>query len=651
MRRTYWSLPLFLCLGLSIWLGSKPLDQVSYRFPFDQHFALSGTFGELRTNHFHAGLDIKTGGQIGIPVHAIADGYLYRARVGPYGYGRAVYLRHRDGRFSVYAHLHRFNDTIESIIYEAQRADEVFPLNVYLDTQRLVINQGDIIGYSGTSGSSFGPHLHFEIREPDERIIDPLPYFTELIPDKRPPFVNEISFDPIDEDSRVKGTFEKLILPTRGRPGAYVVSGIIPIKGRVGLEYKGYDRLDASSNYCGINFAKLYLDDQLIYNYNLEQFSFEETRSINLHIDYGRFLEKKQRSQRAFIEYGNPFNAYTYANGRGFLELFDNQTHAYRLELADAHGNITTVSGQVRRDTTEASFPRIYPTTQAKSMTYEVKRDVLIIRLQNPDSADARGIFYETELRDRHRLPPSYGQRGELIYLLKLDRFQYPQVVYDSIRQQVIALPFQEKVFPDRNQVVSVPGFRAFFPYDGLFHPLHLMMSVDSSSTTTNGPIVRVGDRHIPVKNTYIVSFDLPDSAYEDLVVAHWNGKDWRYVGNRRGPEQTMYAYTNVLGDFTLLVDSVPPSLSPINFRHNGSISRSQSRLSMRVKDDFSGIEAESIHATLDSSWVLFEYRFQNRMIWHDLRQPLERGEHTLDIKAQDNAGNRMRKKIIFRVY
>ncbi|MEL6844317.1 MAG: M23 family metallopeptidase, partial [Bacteroidota bacterium] len=296
-----------LGLCLCLLLGFRH-QQNLYQFPLKGYRALSGTFGELRTNHFHSGIDVKVGGKSGAPLLAIQDGYVYRIKVSPYGFGSAVYLRHQDGRFSVYAHLSGFSDKIEDYTYLRQYASKKFSQELYLAQDEIPVRKGEIIGFAGNSGSSFGPHLHFEIRDPDERIINPLPYYKHLIADNKKPLVKEIAFEPIDLNSRVRGEFKKYTLTPSGSNGNYRVDPVIKIKGRVGLEYRAYDILDAAGNHCGINYARLYLDDQLVYAFSLDRFAFDEKRYINLHIDYAHYRNKRSRLQRAYVERGNNFN-------------------------------------------------------------------------------------------------------------------------------------------------------------------------------------------------------------------------------------------------------------------------------------------------------------------------------------------------------
>ncbi|MEM7037282.1 MAG: M23 family metallopeptidase, partial [Bacteroidota bacterium] len=200
--------------------NSSDPDSQLYRFPMKgSDFLLSGTFGELRSNHFHSGIDVKTGGEIGRHLFAVRDGYIYRIKVSPYGFGKAIYLRHPDGQFSVYGHMSGFNEEIEEFVYQKQYASKKYEQEIYLPENQMPVRKGDFIGYSGNSGSSLGPHLHFEIRDPDERITNPLKHYMSMIRDKRKPIIQTIGFESLEAGSRVNGEFDKVEIRPEGSPG------------------------------------------------------------------------------------------------------------------------------------------------------------------------------------------------------------------------------------------------------------------------------------------------------------------------------------------------------------------------------------------------------------------------------------------------
>ena len=154
----------FLCLFLKSF-SQEDIPQDYFESPLEIPLILSGTFGELRSNHFHSGMDIKTHQQTGLNVLASASGYVSRIKVSHFGYGKALYVQHPNGYTSVYAHLKEFAPEIEAYIKERQYAKESYEIEVFPEADELPVKQGEVIAYSGNSGGSGGPHLHFEIRD------------------------------------------------------------------------------------------------------------------------------------------------------------------------------------------------------------------------------------------------------------------------------------------------------------------------------------------------------------------------------------------------------------------------------------------------------------------------------------------------------
>jgi hypothetical protein len=631
-------LPILLCTSLLL-LGSHP-PASSYRFPFDELFALSGTFGELRSNHFHSGLDIKTYGEVGIPVRAIADGYVYRLRSGPTGYGTAVYLRHHDGQFSVYAHLQRMAPALEAHQQARQQAERQAAIDSYLAPSQLPVQQGDIIGYSGNSGSSQGPHLHFEIRDARERILNPLAHYRAQIPDHRPPIVQEIALQPIDYRSRIEGVHEMRRYPLRGSNGRYELGQTIPVRGPVGLAYRAYDLLDAASNHCGINYAELSLDGQLIHRFALDTFAFDETRYLNLHIDYGHKLETNQRLERAYQVDGNRLSAYGSPLRQGVIELTDDSLHHFALRLRDSHGNETEVKGTLQRDTAYVAFVGELRPLPAPQLTYQLDPELLKLTVTGPPAHWlTEGLQYDNDLGQTRRWPAAYLRDNQAVFLLPLDRYDYPRRIRDDSGWVAVEIPLVEEIRPDRNNLAELRDVQAFFPFDAVFRPLHLTLSQAPRQPGMYSEVYHIGQPEEPIYRDYVVSIT-PSVLRQGLVVAYWDGREWDFAGSQRGPDGSIRAQVNDFGAFCLMADTIPPELRPINFGA-GSYIGAKGQLSMRVRDEFSGIDYQRIDAFIGSEWICFEYDNKQARILADMsRYDISAGEDTLRVRVVDGAGN-----------
>ena len=650
MRQWQMKLPLLLCC-LLLTLGFLVPENV-YRFPLDEHTTLAGTFGELRSNHFHSGIDIKTGGRTGAPIYAIQDGYVSRIKVSPYGFGLGVYLRHPDGRYSVYAHMDRFNQTIEARVWAAQLQSQTYDQELYLPAGEIPVRRGELLGYSGNSGSSLGPHLHFELRDPEERIMNPLIHYRDKVVDRIPPTVQEIGFEPIDPDSRVRGEFRKLILPPAGSNGNYEISTLIKVQGRIGIEYRGYDLLDGAPNHCGINHVRLFLDGTQIYAFDLEVFSFDESRYINQHIDYGYFQQHNKRFEKAYQDFGNEFSAIGATRDRGMIVLQDDAVHHFRLELADGYGNTSTLSGRLQRDDARdplatrpapAAFPKI---------SHEIRRNVLVITAQNPPQHYREGLSYTTRYGDVRLLPPAYTQGSNMVFLLPLERHRYPARFQDESSRLDLRLNLQEEISPYKNNLVELDELQLYFPYESLYAPLHIEVSQEPGTADMYSDVFTVGNDRVPVFKPYLVSF-VPNRPLnrEQLVVAKKGKGKWEYAGNSLGEDGNVYAAMREFGTFCLMADTEPPFAAPVNFSAGKGIPLSQKTLKIRIDDTFSGIDSDRIFCTIDGKWAMFAYDFKTKHITHEFSRPLTKGEHVLELTLYDKARNLRRERYTLNFY
>lgn len=315
------------------------------RNPFDFPILLSGNFGELRSNHFHSGIDFKTQGVEGKPVHAVQDGYVSRISVGPWGYGNALYLTHPDGTTTVYGHLQKYADKIALYMKEQQYKQESFRVDLALTPEELPVKKGEIVALSGNTGSSGGPHLHFEVRDTEtEEIIDPIDYYKEHITDTKPPKIQGILIYPMEGRGVVNGSSKKLELkPVTAKNGKQTLSGKIEAWGEIGFAVKGYDYMDNTSNIYGVKEITLTADSQVIYHSNLDRYAFNETRYLNSFTDYEMWQKNRSFYMKSFVEPGNRLH-FIESTNRGILNIDEPGTYHLTYKLADAFGNATNLS-------------------------------------------------------------------------------------------------------------------------------------------------------------------------------------------------------------------------------------------------------------------------------------------------------------------
>lgn len=334
---------LFLFLPFIALSQEFPKDY--FNKPLDIMLQLSGNFGELRSNHFHSGLDFKTQKKEGFNVFASAEGYISRIKISPYGYGKAIYINHPNGFTTVYGHLQSGSGDIEKFIKKEQYKSRSFELDIYLQPTDLPVKQDQIIGISGNTGGSDGPHLHFEIRDTkSEKIINPLFFgFDSDLPDTKPPFLSNLYVYPIGNYSVVNQSQVPIPLSLNLQDdGTYLAEKVIA-NGEIGFSVGANDFDNVSWNGNGIYKMESFLNGKSIYKYQFDSFSFDETRYVNALIDYQFYKKTRIRLQKLFRI--NPFDLsiITTTEHNGIIKVDNNRMYSYRVEVSDFNGNKTTV--------------------------------------------------------------------------------------------------------------------------------------------------------------------------------------------------------------------------------------------------------------------------------------------------------------------
>ena len=562
----------------------KDYPQDYFGSPLDIPLYLAGSFGELRSNHFHAGIDIKTQGVQGKNVHAVADGYVSRIKVSPYGYGNALYITHPNGYTSVYGHLQKFNKEIDDFVKTAQYHKESFGINLFPNSSSLKVKNGDVIAKSGNSGGSAAPHLHFEIRETKtEYPINPL-FFGFDIKDEIKPTIAGLALYPINENSTVKGKSVKTYYYVEGSYGNYSIKNnpLIEISGKIGIGVSTYDKMNLQKNRVGIYTIQLEVDGETEYQYKMDKFGFHQTRYMNCHIDFEKKIRSGKYYQKCFVDDGNRLDLYPIIS-KPILNFSDTAIHDIKITVKDNKGNTATLKFKVRAVSKTLEDAVVY-----------VGGDVL----KTSDS---------------------------------VTKIEYSQMLY----------PNQINEFD--NSTISLT-----FPANSLYDTLAFHYKMEENEKFQFSDLHHVHNKYTPVHKRYTISIkpkNLNEDLQSKALIAgiDGNGNKWSQGG---GWENDMVTTkTRVFGNFYIDIDTIPPKIKPLNIYENKDMGRND-RIKIRIKDNFSGIK--SYKGTIDGKWVLMEYDAKNSLLTHYFDTRTATGEHTFVIKVIDKKGNSSKYSVVF---
>jgi hypothetical protein len=330
-------------------LQNTPKDNSTFISPVKIPLLLSANFGELRIDHFHSGLDIKTQGVTGKEVVSSSNGYIYRISVSPSGFGKALYVRHPSGYSTVYGHLDRFIPEIEEYVRAQQYEKKSYLVSLFPAKEKFEVKQGMLIAYSGNSGSSAGPHLHYEIRKSESEIpINPL-LFEFGTGDNIEPVIEKLVIYPVNHNSIVNNQHSLKKINVSGGHGNYYIpaENEIRISGLAGFGIKAFDLLNDSYNKCAVYSIKLAVDSINIFNYNMDGFSFNESRYINSHIDYETYIKENIYIERTFVLPNDKLSVYKNVVNRGLFNFNDDKTHYVEITVTDIHNNKSSLTFKV----------------------------------------------------------------------------------------------------------------------------------------------------------------------------------------------------------------------------------------------------------------------------------------------------------------
>jgi len=319
--------------------------------PVKLSIQLSGNFSEPRAAHFHSGIDIRTYSD-GKEIYALADGYVSRILISPYGYGHALYINYENGYKSVYGHLSSFAGEIESYAKNIQYEKESFRIDINLSPLEIPVKKGQLVAYSGNTGQSGGPHLHFEIRESETDIsLNTIGKYIKLT-DNVPPEVSSVTIYPQSEKASVEGTSQKqMIKTTKTANGTYKVDKPIYAKGRIGIGVEYCDRMTNSSNRYGAKRVDMNVNGKDVYTSTFERVDFDKQSTKNSCFDFTYYVNDSKYVQKLFVEPNNDLDIYSNLKDKGYITINGKDTANIKIKITDFNGNVSNVSFLIIADT------------------------------------------------------------------------------------------------------------------------------------------------------------------------------------------------------------------------------------------------------------------------------------------------------------
>ncbi|MDR7372053.1 M23 family metallopeptidase [Flavobacterium aquidurense] len=319
--------------------------------PLDIPMQLSGNFGELRPNHFHAGFDLKTNQREGLNVYAVADGYVSRIKISTFGNGKCIYITHPNGYTSVYGHLQTTVGAIQEYVQKTHYKEKAFEIEMFLKPGELPVTKGQLIALSGNTGSSEGPHLHFEIRDTkSEFVVNPMFFgYDKNLNDNKKPTISSLYVYPLDNTTVNQSKQPLLLNVSLQKDGTYLASKV-KANGKIGFGISAVDFDDVSFNKNGVFNVSTFINGDPNYNYQFNTYSFDEMRFVNALIDYPKYKKSGQRVQKLFMKTPFALSIVKSDSLHGVIPVKPNLALSYRIEVSDYFGNLSSITVPIEYD-------------------------------------------------------------------------------------------------------------------------------------------------------------------------------------------------------------------------------------------------------------------------------------------------------------
>jgi len=640
-----------------------------YIWPTNASQTLTTVFGDARPQRFHAGMDIRTWGKTGYDLYAIDDGYIQRIRTGSKGYGKAIYLKLNDGSTVVYAHLDHFTPKMDHLVRTLQESAMSYTIDHYFPPLEYPVNQGEIIGISGDTGTISGPHLHFEIRDENENPVNPQLLGLSVKDTSFPEFFH-LGVIPLSLKTRIDDSPVMVGYSAQGDGlHRFVIPDTINIFGSAGLAVEVKDKLDGQPFNFGLYSIKLEIDSLLWFQREYDSYAFREEPLSAWDSDFALSRMTGEKYSRLFQE--PSINVHNFVKHRRKDALsMDRGYHSYRITASDFAGNSATLSGifnVIGQPAQDGSLDIMTSTwvshfaEMGTLMLYQLNHGLVLVKpVENP----------QNEFLKRIKTNPESG----LAAFVLIDEKSYPYFrktdqsdinVFGSVKSTITGIrlepPIADKYIQpgepfevwssDSSVVISGPANCFYFP--ALVWISGPANEAEFPSADIRFGPVAAGPELIPFKQEMHMSIrkQTDQPANSAIYVLDRKKNKWSYMNTI---DEGKYLSTTLLssGEFAVITESAPPVVENIFPSHRTEYSAEEvNRISFNVHDTFSGIDGEgNVSVILDGKPLIFEYNYYKEKVNYSLWDALPSGTHQLEIMATDNVENSIEIKRTFTI-